>query len=78
MQFVTQAIKRSISHNEIAHIRADDAGRAGASVEAIVAELSRECKGEALNKAYFVHEFWGVNVDGEEWRVHVALPGEAS
>lgn len=68
-QVIERAIARSISHNEIVYVDSSDAPAAG-----LVSQLSEECEGEALSTTFSVHEFWGRNVDGEDWRVHVRLP----
>lgn len=63
-QTVADAISRSISHNEIVTIEA------GTQRDAIEAELARECEGDT-DANHDVHEFWGTDCDGAEWRVHV-------
>jgi hypothetical protein len=57
---VTQAIARSITHNEIVTLDYD--GLAHAALEAL-------CEG-SVNGARVV-EFWGVTSAGDEWRVHL-------
>lgn len=59
-QVVSDAIDRSVSHNEIVHVDHHDA---------VVAELERECEGSAESMG--TREFWGVDCDGRTWRVHV-------
>lgn len=61
---VTRAIERSISHNEIVTLRADES----ASYEEFCAALKSESDDDVENGD--VHEFWGTD-DGDDWRVHV-------
>ncbi len=56
-----QAISQSVAQNEIVTL--------DWSAAAIVA-LQAECDDSADADA--AHEFWGVDLDGGEWRVHVA------
>jgi hypothetical protein len=65
-QIVAQAIDRSVTHGEIVFI----------SEPLCLEELLRECEGEVYvanidEYSSNVHEFWGIDLDGEEWRVHV-------
>lgn len=54
------AIDRSKSHTEIVHLPwSDGAARI----------LEQECEGSA--DANNAHEYWGVDCDGTEWRVHL-------
>ena len=62
-----QAIARSISHNEIVHIDASDPNRK--RIEDI---LVRDCEGSVKNGE--VNEYWGVIENGDDWRIHVAVP----
>jgi hypothetical protein len=71
VQIITNAIRESVSTNSIVTIDEIDMRRAGVSVDAVRNELRAECEGDVVSRP--VHEFWGRNVDGEEWRVHVAL-----
>src|SRR5690606_22663751 len=59
-QIVAAAIARSIAHNEIVHL--DDVGN-------IRELLFDEC--EDYVEGDDEVEYWGVNLDGETWRVHV-------
>lgn len=57
-------IDRSISHNEIVHVRAN---------EPLDAALQGACDSsvETVNGSGLpTTEFWGTREDGEEWRVH--------
>lgn len=60
-QTVAAAIERSISHSEIVTIEA------GSQREAIESQLADECEGSTPDAG----EYWGENLDGEKWRVHV-------
>ena len=72
MQITHNAINRSIMQTEIAHISAVDMAQAGVDYDAVSADLYSEC--ESHVEANGTHEFWGVDVDGNEWRVHVEMP----
>lgn len=69
-QIIETAIDRSKSHNEIVSLDALEIRRAGLSVKAVCAALFVECEGD-VEANDGVHEFWGRDVDGTEWRVHV-------
>lgn len=69
MQIVYEAIDRSLLHDDIVHLTKDHAVRAGVSQEAILEALFVECENMVTNDD--VVEFHGVNLDGEDWRVHV-------
>lgn len=67
MANVEQAIARSKSHNEIVTIEHD-----AAAIEALTIEaLTIECD-DHVETAH-VHEFWGTDEAGNEWRVHVSV-----
>ena len=66
-QIIREAIKRSISHNEIVHV--DEPGLG----EAIALDLYESCEGDAKRATDGVHEFWGEDCDGQSWRVHVCI-----
>lgn len=59
---VARAISQSVNQNEIVTIGPQDG---------LTEELERECEASALCES--VYEFWGVNCDGEAWRVHVRI-----
>lgn len=67
-QTIANAIARSKSHNEIAHIHADV--RTG-EFASICEELTSECEGSSTLDSSAPSEFWGTDCDGTEWRVHV-------
>jgi hypothetical protein len=71
MQIVEQAIESSKKRNNIAHIDAIDMRQASVSAEAVCEELFAECEDDAENGS--VREFWGEDIDGNEWRVHVEV-----
>jgi hypothetical protein len=64
-QDVGSAIKRSIDENRIVTITALDS----AEHETLCRILFEECEDTADNGA--VTEYWGIDLDGNEWRVHV-------
>ena len=59
----SDAIKRSISHDEIVTLDSATAED--------VAALNHLSDDSADNKAHGISEFWGTTEDGDEWRVHV-------
>lgn len=65
---IAEAIERSKSHNEIVTIRGDTAH---------TRVLRDECEDCALDDYSdfdnVCHEFWGKDIDGNEWRVHVRM-----
>jgi hypothetical protein len=67
---IAKAIDRSISHNEIAHL---DVSSVGLLADAYEEQLARECEGSADRRDEGVVEYWGVDLDGEEWRVHLEV-----
>ena len=76
MQIVYTAIDRSKSHDEIVHLSLSDLAHAEVTGGAARKVLLQECEGEAVNATIDggEHEFWGQDMDGVEWRVHVQLP----
>ena len=60
-QEIARAIAESIAEDRIIYLDYSDAARDA---------LSAECEGDAETDD--VHEFWGVDVDGNEWRVHLS------
>ena len=62
-----QAIARSVSHNEIVTIQYKPG---------VEATLCLECDGSV--DAGKVHEYWGTDADGYEWRVHVISQAPAA
>ena len=70
-QVVAEAIDRSIARDCIAHIDEIDAKQAGTTLDAVCDALFSECEDEVETDT--VREFWGKDVDGNEWRVHVEL-----
>lgn len=69
---VAGAIARSKSHTEIVTIEAG-----GQALDAIVRELETECEDCVTGNAG-VREYWGVDIEGTEWRVHVRPAGGES
>lgn len=72
MQTVTNAIRRSVSHNEIVTIEVGPSGLvcgSGETGDSVCAELSLESEDSAESRE--VSEYWGTDVDGNAWRVHV-------
>lgn len=61
-QAVSDAIERSKSHNEIVLLQPWN--------KAVYDELLAESEGYAEGNE--VHEFWGVDLNGDDWRVHLA------
>lgn len=61
---VREAIDESKLQNTIVRIVAS-----GHVLEAVRRELEAECEGSAV--ATEEQEFWGVDCDGAEWRVHL-------
>lgn len=73
MQIVAQAISQSAAQYEIAHIRVGG-GNSPATATTVRAALAGECEGSVTHAAQDgvrVSEYWGVDIDGCEWRVHV-------
>lgn len=73
MQLVSEAIDRSISHNQIVTIDVGPSGLVcaggGVSGDAVREDLAEVCEDCAISKA--VCEYWGNDLEGNEWRVHV-------
>lgn len=63
-QAVSDAIDRSISHQEIVTIRT------GRHYEAVCMWLAEACEDSVVASGSLT-EFWGRNDDGDAWRVHV-------
>ena len=63
MTTAQDAIARSISHNEIITIDNTDE-----NLEALLVECDDHTETGS------VHEFWGTDDDGNEWRVHARRP----
>jgi hypothetical protein len=59
-QAVSDAIARSVSRNEIVYLDHSDAAEE---------YLSAECEDRAEGAELV--EFWGIDCDGNEWRVHL-------
>lgn len=57
---ITTAIRDSVQESRIVHLEHSDA---------LAAALALECEGEADTPEG--HEFWGVDCDGVEWRIHL-------
>lgn len=74
MQVVYEAIDRSISRDEVVHISLFELARAGVGYVGACERLFEECEGETV--ANGEHEFWGVDLDRRNWRVHVQLPND--
>lgn len=58
----SQAIARSISHNEIVTIQYD---------KQIAEALTVDSEGSVHDAVQRVTDYWGVNDDGNDWRVHM-------
>ncbi len=65
---VRRAIKRSILHNEIVTIPAEDYSTD------IIEELLITCEDSDLTRNGTIAEFWGARGDEGTWRVHVECP----
>ena len=63
---ITDAINRSVRHNEIAHLRAGGDFDEDFDPRAALLDL---CDDHADNGE--IIEFWGTDSDGDEWRVHL-------
>jgi len=72
MQIVSSAISRSKSHNEVVTITSIDMRQARVRAEVVCETLFAECDGDV--EANGLHEYWGKDLDGNEWRVHVEVP----
>lgn len=71
MQIIENAIDQSKAQDEIVTISTIDMRRAGVTLESVLSALFAECEGETKNGS--IHEHWGEDVDGNEWRVHVEV-----
>ncbi len=71
MELVYRAIRESIQETGIVRIEQLDMLRAGVSQSAVLRALFGECEGDVENGSE--HEYWGVDVDGNDWRVHVEV-----
>lgn len=69
-QIVTSAIRESKSTTSVITIDESDAKQASTSLAAVRGELFDACDGD-VDRGDGVHEYWGKDVDGVEWRVHV-------
>lgn len=73
---ITQAVRRSISHNEIVTLDVRDHGLTIGSIGSVCAALFEICDGDVLDAERNVHEYWGTTEDSDgnkcEWRVHVS------
>ena len=63
MTTINDLIRRSIDRNEITHADYDPT---------LAAALEAECTGSVVGNDE--EEFRGVDANGNEWRVHLALP----
>ena len=70
---VAEAIDRSKSHDEIVTLEC----LRPAIAQAVLDELALECEDSCLDAAPGLSEFWGRDVNGAEWRVHVRHVGAA-
>ena len=74
---LAEAIARSISHTEIVRVAASDLATDGKCVDVIdlIVDLDDDHghEDDVVNGA--VHEIWGANSDGCDWRVHIYLAG---
>lgn len=68
LELINEAIKESKQTNSIAHICAGS-GVSHGTLRGVREELTLECEGHVENGD--VEEFWGLDCDGNEWRVHV-------
>ena len=69
------AIARSISHTEIVHVAASDLAVGDKCVDVIdlIADLYLYYGHEDDVVNDTVHEIWGTDSDGYDWRVHIYL-----
>lgn len=74
LQIIKQAIEQSKGQNEIVHISDTEIAGAGLRLSNVVAELEEECEDFAAAQGRY--EYWGKDVDGAEWRVHVMTARE--
>ena len=66
-EIIGQAIDRSVSHDEIVHVIVPASQRD--AYEALSERLCVECEGCGDD------EYWGRDLDGGEWRVHLDRMG---
>jgi len=69
MQIVESAINESKQQNRTVTIDEIDMKRAGVSRESVIEYLYVECEGSDDAET----DFWGVDCDGNEWRVCVEV-----
>lgn len=62
-QAIEDTIRRSISHTEVVRLECLEE----ATFDAVEHSLLDRCEGSAETEDYL--DFWGVNGEGEEWRV---------
>jgi len=77
-QLIDHSINESISRGQTVWIDAVDMAQAGRLDPSVVcAALFVECEGDvAVHDAERPHhEYWGTDVDGNDWRVHVWTAG---
>lgn len=70
MSQVTKSIERSISHNEIVTIHADNRAEYDSLCSALSSESDDDVEHDTSEGR--LHEYWGEH-DGDDWRVHVRL-----
>lgn len=70
-EVIGRAISESIRENRSTHI--ETVGDATALHDSLAAE----CEGET-DANHGAHEYWGADVDGAEWRIHVSAARRAA
>lgn len=76
LQIITAAIEQSKGQNEIVRIDAVEIAQAGLTVDVVCRELALECEDStsySIAQGGEAHEYWGSDVDGNDWRVHVEV-----
>lgn len=76
LQIITAAIEQSKGQNEIVRIDAVEIAQAGLTMDAVCRELALECEDStsySIAQGGEAYEYWGSDVDGNDWRVHVEV-----
>lgn len=69
LQIIEAAIDTSKTTDSIVHISALELRQAGVSYQAAHDALFLECEGDTESDG--IEEFWGQDIDGNTWRVHL-------